>query len=519
MSDTESLRCVVDDIDVDTLTPLRIFPDSTKSAAGGSVKSGKLKKTVSFSNIDNFIHTEWQEPIYEGGADIESMILGDDDSSSHVSFNALDKSSAGTAMDTETFEELPRRLSNSSKEAFSMDLVIEKLLAHCRQPEIERLLSSEAYEEPINQTGIYSFDEDKCKEEQHDKSMEKYDKSMEVLPGICDLEMKPLSEGMSRNAAGNAALAKDIFMNENIDMNKHALMKSELIVSDTPSKDNDLPSKNNDLPSKNNDSKAIAFEQITSNESPLSSRPTLTPLVVPSNEIPSRTQDSSKSPDLRSVPLSPIDKPKPLMLPPLLLVQSFEISRKISCTTMRTNLSNGLSTSQQSTSNMSQVVKTLSATKFRRHERLRRHEAVAIDLGKGVESYLFLKLIKNILLLWVVIPVALCVLVYGIIPYDNLNGTSVHQPIKSERILAGVKDNDGDVWGIALIPMIFVISNMGALAVEIYSKIITEIEFGVLIIEDTPIDYFLVSLTAVIIGIGFQALIFAMGGQGLDGNW
>lgn len=89
MSDTENVD------DVHSISPFRTCRDSSKSV--DSIKLSKLKRIVSFSNIDKFHYTEWQEPepIDEGGANIESMISGDDDSSSHVSFKTLDKSSAG----------------------------------------------------------------------------------------------------------------------------------------------------------------------------------------------------------------------------------------------------------------------------------------------------------------------------------------------------------------------------------------------------------------------------------------
>lgn len=558
-------------------------------------------------------------------------------------------------MDTETFDELPRRLSDLARDgpgSFSMDLVIEKLLAHCRQPEIESNLlssSSEEYVEPKNLTGIYSLDEGKSIEGNgSDSNFDDVTHSAEeslkkMVTSKCDLsikaeeqtkrydlEIKPLSEEMSKSTAESSTLSSEVSSYKTfsyqtpspatialnvIETNEHALKKSDMIVSDALSSSNGPP------PTYLNNFKASALEHldnIASDKTPLSLRPRLSPirsLVVSSrNSVSSSTsnvvdslaqtparklyhtceEDGEKSRfgqiDLPPLLLRPIEiKDGPLhsavvkiktkkvvshrddhqdnqlvpseslkesgeSFPPkssrkdiyqlsidkilngdkltsstkvgittppkVQKVKATDFRRKLSCTSIGTDQSYGLFTSQQSTSSIPKIKAAISATTFRRHERSNRHESVAIDLGKGVETYSFSKLIKNVLLLWLVFPFVPCVIVYGIIPYDNLDGSTLADgSIHSKRMLSAIKKDRGDVWGVALIPFILVLFNMGALAVEIYSKIITEIEYGVLIIEDTPKDYFHVSLTAVIAGMGSQALMFAIGGQGLEGNW
>ena len=126
-------------VKIQTSTLFLNTSDSSNSSTCKS-KSGKAKKCVSFCESDQFYDTLYQTPfvneeeeIIEDAlhVDIESMISGDDCSSSHVSFTTLDKATAGSAFDTESFEDFPLRLSQVESEGpdrFSMDLVIQKLM-------------------------------------------------------------------------------------------------------------------------------------------------------------------------------------------------------------------------------------------------------------------------------------------------------------------------------------------------------------------------------------------------------
>lgn len=82
-------------------------PESPLRSSIWSLKTIKNENSVTFSNDIKYYFTEWQEPIINEGddnfqyLDIESMISGDEDSSSHVSFNTLDKSTAGKTCTTD----------------------------------------------------------------------------------------------------------------------------------------------------------------------------------------------------------------------------------------------------------------------------------------------------------------------------------------------------------------------------------------------------------------------------------
>ena len=275
----------------------------------------------------------------------------------------------------------------------------------------------------------------------------------------------------------------------------------------------------------------------------------------------------------------------------------------------------------------------LTASQFRRHERLNRHESVASDMGKGIERYRKWRLFGNILSLWLIVPVVLCFLFYGIIPYDNKNGNilpnssssssstsyssssplfiSFSSPISSFiscfsstsssksvpanklidvnmitsnhiNILDGnhlnfnedfsniyknnsnknnddkrkynreVSNNDNNnqiqtntkntarfvnkrkldisqnqedikismnVWLKSLIPWILIMAIFSSLCVEIYSSMISEIEFSVVVWEDTPRLYFTSSLMTVTSCAVVQILIFALWTIGRPRNW
>ena len=143
----------------------------------------------------------------------------------------------------------------------------------------------------------------------------------------------------------------------------------------------------------------------------------------------------------------------------------------------------------------------LSATQFRRHERENRHLTVAIDLARGVESYSLTKLSMNIFVVWFALPLVLCIVVYGIIPYDyfTVDGTVIN----NIRRLRGLRDNtvvnnvSGYAWAATIIPWALIMPAAASLAVECYSNIISEIEFSVIIWEDTPHEYAQVSAVAI----------------------
>ena len=175
----------------------------------------------------------------------------------------------------------------------------------------------------------------------------------------------------------------------------------------------------------------------------------------------------------------------------------------------------------------------MSATQFRRHERDNRHRSVAIDLARGIESYSMRKLALNVFFLWFLVPVGLNVLVYGIIPYDYFNvsdsilaamassggGSSSSSRLRRSLDTGAVGGTSGLAWAVTLVPWVLVMSAAGALGVECYSSIISEIEFSVVIWEDTPHEYAQAAVAAVAAAMAVQALVFGVGGAGHSRTW
>jgi hypothetical protein len=174
----------------------------------------------------------------------------------------------------------------------------------------------------------------------------------------------------------------------------------------------------------------------------------------------------------------------------------------------------------------------LTGAHFRRHERLNRHESVAIDMAKGVERYRRWKLFGNVLFLWLLLPVIFCVLVYGIIPYDYIAGrassssssnsaAAANEP-EGSRLLEGESPGDQisfSAWAPSAVPWILIMASASAIAVEIYSTVISEIEFGVVIWDDSPADYFKVAASAIFFTVAMQILSFFTWGVGHVRNW
>jgi hypothetical protein len=176
-------------------------------------------------------------------------------------------------------------------------------------------------------------------------------------------------------------------------------------------------------------------------------------------------------------------------------------------------------------------LQALTGAQFRRHERLNRHESVAIDMAKGVERYRTWKLFGNVLFLWLLLPVIFCVLVYGIIPYDYIAGRA---PNSSPNNAAAAANQPGvprhlredlgkqisfSAWAPSTVPWILIMASASSIAVEIYSTVISEIEFGVVIWEDSPSDYFKVAASAIFFTVSMQILSFFTWGVGHVRNW
>ena len=118
-----------------------------------------------------------------------------------------------------------------------------------------------------------------------------------------------------------------------------------------------------------------------------------------------------------------------------------------------------------------------------------------------------------ILTQWLLLPILLNVLVFGIIPYDH---SISYKDITSD---SGNGTVSGHVWAVSLIPWCLIMSTASALSLEIYSKTISEIDFGVVIWEDTPHDYLIIAITSVIAAMVAQCLIFGLATSGQIRSW
>lgn len=152
-------------------------------------------------------------------------------------------------------------------------------------------------------------------------------------------------------------------------------------------------------------------------------------------------------------------------------------------------------------------------------------------MAKGVERYRIWKLFGNVLFLWLLLPVVFCVLVYGIIPYDYIAGrasssssndsaAAANQPEVPRHLIDSLgKQISFRAWAPSTVPWILIMASASAIAVEIYSTVISEIEFGVVIWDDSPSDYFKVAASAIFFTVAMQILSFFAWGVGHVRNW
>ena len=488
-------------------------------------KAGKAKKTVSFAENNQLYVIEYQEPIeieddreYSVNNDIESMISGDETASSHVSFNALDKLSAGTAFDTTTFNAFPRRLSVESvgPAGFSMDDVIQRLLAIQNAAESTRMemidLEHTNISDPANDDAAT---EDAATEDavsEHDASDDdEYDDPQRVVPALVselpDRKVLPrlsldsiIGCNILRSNSDLRRVHDDVKRDLSNSHTPEALaecvpirLSMELIIGGASSKRNSIDTQPVDLL----DAQVVATPRRASTlvaprtgMSPSGSRKTssdnTTPIIMSpvGNSSSCCTQDiSGPSP---SMPLSPTYES-----------QSAQISG-----------------AQFKSIQSSQ----LSAAQFRRHERMNRHMSVATDMANGVEKYSVFKLLLNVLFLWVLLPSVLCSLSFGVIPFDFFLNSSA-QDVNDDGSTRLPGDVSGKIWAVTLVPWILIMSCASLLSMEVYSSAITEIEFGVVLWESNLFLYFLTCAVAVISSMTMQVLLFSVAGPGHLWNW
>lgn len=469
-------------------------------------KAGKAKKTVSFAENNQFYEIEYQEPIeeddreYSVNNDIESMISGDETASSHVSFSALDKLSAGTAFDTTTFNAFPRRLSLESvgPAGFSMDDVIQKLLAIQNAAESTRMemidLEHTNTSDPANDdatTDDAVSEHDASDDDEYDNSQRVHPALMLELPDRKVLPRLSLDSIIGCNTLRHNSDPRRCQDDSKRDLsNSHTpeilaecnpiRLSMELIISGVSSKRNST-----DTPSPGLlDAQVVATPRRAPSDSRRASTDIPLPIISPVGDLsPDSTQDFSGT---SSMPMSPSYQS-----------QSSQISG---------GQFKAIQTSQ------------LSAAQFRRHERMNRHMSVATDMANGVEKYSVLKLLLNILFLWVILPAALCSSSFGIIPFDFFLNSSTEGA--GDNVLNRLPgDVRGNSWAVTMVPWTLIMSCAALLSMEMYSSVITEIEFGVVLWESNLFLYFLTCTVAVVTSMTMQALIFSVASPGRAWNW
>lgn len=453
-------------------------------------RRSKPRKTVSFAVSDQFYIIEYQEPIFiEGGSDypvnndIESMISGDETSTSHVSFDALDKLSAGTAFDTTTFNAFPRRLSAESvgPAGFSMDDVIQKLLniqacSAARRDSISSLDSSvDSSSDSSCLVQSISEGEGVVNEEDGvddgDRALSPED-STSLLNECLDSKVQRVTSD-SVIGAGPCLFVEDIehgvqsphsksesLISSGKDMNITAGLPPEFLIELAATPRRDCSSQFHLSPAGSNNH-LLCMECDAS----------------PTDTTPLTVSSSAKEGIGSSFNAGPTGRAP--------LVQS------------------GIGQLQQ-----------VSATQFRRRERLRRHQSVAIDMAKGVEKYCKWRLLFNSLLLWLLLPALTCSIMYGVVPYDYF---IKNDPNKSNANVEAIVPST--VWAVTLLPWLLVMSAAAGLSLEIYSLTISQIELGVVTWEESPTAYAWAGLGAVGASMAMQSLLFTFFGVGHMGSW
>jgi len=105
----------------------------------------------------------------------------------------------------------------------------------------------------------------------------------------------------------------------------------------------------------------------------------------------------------------------------------------------------------------------LTAAQFRRHERMNRRAEVALDVARGNESFKPSRVVKRIAISCIAVPLLINFIAFGIIPYEFSN------------------NNEGETrpaWYTSLFPWFCIALSMSFLFAEVYSNIISEIEFS-----------------------------------------
>ena len=482
--------------------------DESVGMSEESVKSPtKIKKFVSFAETNQFFVIEYIEPIEEEDNDnyscpandeIESMIAYDMESPSHLSFDGLDKSSAGTAFDTTTFKAYPRRLSVESvgPSGFSMDDVVQRLL------NIQSHIDN-----PSDKSDVTAFTLGASGDAMTDEGTSDLDASENNYHDTSDAHASEL------DSDDNDTPHKSVFSIPNTS-NKFLLprMDSSLSSPSDSARPNGLIRgastiliQNQSAPMPSN--LHLIFSAVASKKNSIDN---VSAILSTVDAAASQTTSICVGPRVaRSVGGSTM-YPHDIITTTVTPLSDYDPATPEELSAM--NLTKPLPPSQHS------LNRQLAAPRCRRQERMYMRLSVAIDKVIGVEKYSRVKLLLNILLLWVLLPSSLCSLFFGAVPYDYfVNTGNVNSMGQVINRLPG--DIHGTRWAVTILPWSLIMFSIATLSIEIYSSVISEIEFEIIIWRKGFCNHLQIIVASTFACMTMQTLIFGSTGRGQKRNW
>ena len=444
-------------------------------------ESARIRKSVSFAASNQFYLIEYQEPLVvdddhscQSSTDIETMISGDEISSNFVCYDTLDKLSAGTALDTSDFKTFPQRLSKGSSGPgdFSMDEVIRRLYAF-QESTTSLLKSTEISDNEQSNIGDTSTDES-LSYQQVLGEISRDEISDEALRRSGKIQSLSLDHSTIEDNAASERANTDRQRHFNISPPESAVERTPVHAL-TEYRKYTIQPLESDIP----DTLGTTPQWI------VDARTSLSPIASSSAPcgitIDTTVPDTS---DYRSAGHRP--NSSPLKLP-----QTARISPSDS----------------------------LSPAQLRRHGRVSKQLSKAVDISNGIVKYCVKRVILRIVLIWMVLPAGLCILSYGVIPYDYFDN-STKLDMSSGALTARTSDRVvSSIWAPTLVPWILIMCCVGSLSIEIYSYVVAEIEFGIVLRTTRLRSHFLACVISVTLSICTQAVIFEADRAGSAWNW
>lgn len=444
-------------------------------------ESARIRKSVSFAASNQFYLIEYQEPLVvdddhscQSSTDIATMISGDEISSNFVCYDTLDKLSAGTALDTSDFKTFPQRLSKGSSGPgdFSMDEVIRRLYAF-QESTTSLLKSTELRDNEQSNIGDKSTDQS-LSFQQASGEISHDNISHDALPWGGKIQSLSLDNFTieDNTASERAHTDRPKFFN---------ISPPESAVERTPAhaltehKNHTIQPLEYDIPDVLGTTPQWIVDARAGNGPNASSS---APCGI---TIDTTLPDIS---DYRSAVHRPHSSP-------------FKLSQ-----TARISPSDGLSPAQ-----------------LRRHGRISKQLSKAVDISNGIVKYCLKRVIIRIVLIWIVLPAGLCILSYGVIPYDYFDN-STKLDMSSGALTARTSDKVvSSIWAPTLVPWILIMCCVGSLSIEIYSYVVAEIEFGIVLWTTRLRSHFFACIISVTFSICTQVVIFEADRAGSAWNW